>query len=863
MAVGRFSTPFQPHEYTNPFDLGTYATLITERQRLYDTNLKAMSGQLSKYTNIPISRDVDKQYIGEKITGLNQNVNSLGAQDYSDPNVVSRISSIINGFAEDPRIKNALLSSNQMMKDEAEIEAAKKNKTYSQQNEWEVRLSQNDYMKSTDANAVYQSPKYQPYTGDALLGVKAFATDINAKGEASIVTADGKTVKYKKSQLTAEVINQILPNLVTPEAFAQLRRDALWTHRGLSTDPINPNFGSTKDFVVNQMSGKVRKQMLFAASKLDVLIDQIENTKDENLKEELKSQKEALSNQITTYEGQLKNGDYLFNEGSKKDVFQSLITDAYTNQRLGSLGLIYAVSDEDISAIGGGAGKGKVQTEVTTNYTYNQVNVENAGNYTKNSILSTLNSYKQKLGDVAKPGSMMMNIISDMKTQNPTLYGGYSQAEMIKAYQAKEKAYAEGNLTGDENQMFRKHFAEVSNLKSEYDLFSQLQNTVESNLESKPEYAQASNGLKASEKLLKPYYDIPVQNGLERTTKRYSKQAVLNYMRSLESMGSQPGRPWEPTSWLGKYTDMQTKDLQDWFNRPLMDIEKPLMTFGSDDELIKDVNAGMKQMKNEKDKLSNFDRSVHDATAYYAQKGIDFITSPLRPFHKNTLGGPSLDYVDPVFELISNDSGFEKHITTRREYARTVKDLEDATYKELGYIEMNPTFNVNLKPEIQQANTGAVGNLVRQHGIDDDEKSRAVESWTGIRSVPGNQVEFDYTFKDDKATKSATLRVPREVAGGFEAYIPKDDTRAFEAAVRKVGATTSDPVKAPKMQWGNVIIPYRITYNRSEDAFQLQVFQSGKLIDKYTDNLKFKSINDFYANKDAIARQVAELTNRK
>ena len=121
MAVSRFSQVFRPTEYTSPFDLGSYASLINRRQQLFDVNQNTAENKLQSIIDLPVMRDVDRQHVNELVQKTTENINNLGNVNYSDPTVMRQITNNINSITQDSGVINALASAQMYNADEKEI----------------------------------------------------------------------------------------------------------------------------------------------------------------------------------------------------------------------------------------------------------------------------------------------------------------------------------------------------------------------------------------------------------------------------------------------------------------------------------------------------------------------------------------------------------------------------------------------------------------------------------------------------------------------------------------------------------------------------------------------------------------------
>ena len=98
----------------------TLGKAATYMQRNYDTNVAQTQQLINQYIGTDLLRDVDKQYLGERLGNLVNYINQSGARDWSRRSVATEVQNYI-GQALDENVMAAIGSTQTYLKQQAEI----------------------------------------------------------------------------------------------------------------------------------------------------------------------------------------------------------------------------------------------------------------------------------------------------------------------------------------------------------------------------------------------------------------------------------------------------------------------------------------------------------------------------------------------------------------------------------------------------------------------------------------------------------------------------------------------------------------------------------------------------------------------
>ena len=137
----------------------------TYKQTAYNTKFAEMQKLINTYAGVDLLRDIDKNYLGERLNTLVDYINNAnGPIDWGQNTIYNQIESFV-GQALDTNVMRAISSTQMYRNHQAEMAEYKKNKPemYSLQNDWLATRDLNRYLTSNQIGDVYQHQAYTPY----------------------------------------------------------------------------------------------------------------------------------------------------------------------------------------------------------------------------------------------------------------------------------------------------------------------------------------------------------------------------------------------------------------------------------------------------------------------------------------------------------------------------------------------------------------------------------------------------------------------------------------------------------------------------------------------------------------------------
>ena len=234
------------HNYGNPqsnFDFDLIGKVMSYKQQKYDANLAKIDAAYSQLDGVDLARDVDKQYMVERLNNLTNEINSAsnnGGLDLSNNSLSRNIHKHLDQVYDD-NVMTAIIQTKKLRNYDAQVKQVQKDHPdqYNQANEAFGMRNAISYLNGDQVGETIQGElKYEPY--------KDIEGDINKimleyqkafKGQTvEVPLGDGQTRVTSISSLTpAEMRNMAIAQLGT-KYNKQIEINS-WNRNGAYKDP--------------------------------------------------------------------------------------------------------------------------------------------------------------------------------------------------------------------------------------------------------------------------------------------------------------------------------------------------------------------------------------------------------------------------------------------------------------------------------------------------------------------------------------------------------------------------------------------------------------------------------------------------
>ena len=158
------ATAYKIDTYRDPVQLDISSTLgkaSTYLQQNYDVNTMQTQQLINQYSNTDLLKDIDKEYLGDRLKSIVNYINESGTRDWSRKNITNEIQSYVSSAIDD-KVLNAVASTKSYRKQIEEIENIKKTKPelWSLQNQEFATADLNRYLSSYVISFSSRSSRY-------------------------------------------------------------------------------------------------------------------------------------------------------------------------------------------------------------------------------------------------------------------------------------------------------------------------------------------------------------------------------------------------------------------------------------------------------------------------------------------------------------------------------------------------------------------------------------------------------------------------------------------------------------------------------------------------------------------------------
>lgn len=309
------------------------------KQNAIDENRGKLQQIRDQVANFSVVKDVDKQYLNERITQTTDIINKYAGGDLSNPNLMNQLVSKFEEVVDD-KVLNAVASSSAIIREDKQWEAeegkpgySEKNRQYAMQNRIKYLQDGNvgaeyagggGFIKYTDNNAKLMSKEAQETLKN--LGINAkFVQREDGSGYFDFTNTYEGTTDVKR-------LREAVVSIIGEDGFKQMQIDA-WANYG---DMSNPEVVTKLREDYNQVFQNDLERL---EEDRTYLQKAVENEKDPELKKQLQEQLDDTNETIdirkkdSDFDSKVFNPDGTINESNYKNAYTSL----YTHNEIGRL----------------------------------------------------------------------------------------------------------------------------------------------------------------------------------------------------------------------------------------------------------------------------------------------------------------------------------------------------------------------------------------------------------------------------------------------------------------------------------------------------------------------------------------------
>jgi hypothetical protein len=151
----QYNVPVQTAPLQSLVDVGI------KKQSLYNDNVQRIQSQIDQTAALPVSRDVDKQYLDTSLANLGTELKKLNTADFSQMQVTNSVAGMTARISKDKNIRAAVYSTTHDQENQGLMDDDRKKGTLTPDNEFHYQKQRQEYLNSTDLGRTFNG-KYIP-----------------------------------------------------------------------------------------------------------------------------------------------------------------------------------------------------------------------------------------------------------------------------------------------------------------------------------------------------------------------------------------------------------------------------------------------------------------------------------------------------------------------------------------------------------------------------------------------------------------------------------------------------------------------------------------------------------------------------
>lgn len=267
--MATFSNQIYQYKSPSAVDVSVLGQAVQFKQQNYEANTTNVQNLVNQYINMDLARDVDSEYLGQRLQSLVNYVNSSGQKDWSRTAVEKDVSSYI-GKALDSNVAKAIASTKIYRKQRAEIDALKTSKPelYNSANEWHATQDWSRYMNSGQVGDSYRAQNYTNYV-DVNKKVMEMAPKLLKEFGVQVVFQDGagSTPMFRRVEkheiITGEEARKFTNMVLGDDGKMQLGINSQYKNQAVPPSEVVKRYG---DFIDSKVNSLTNQKQAFTAS---------------------------------------------------------------------------------------------------------------------------------------------------------------------------------------------------------------------------------------------------------------------------------------------------------------------------------------------------------------------------------------------------------------------------------------------------------------------------------------------------------------------------------------------------------------------------------------------------------------------
>lgn len=247
---------FAPYVETTPVDAMVKVGMYKQQQ--YDEGVQKINDWLDQTAALPVSRQVDKQYLQSSLNNLTSELKNVAGADFSNQQLIQSVGGATKRLVNDKIIRAGVASTYQLQSEREIMEADRKAGKLNPANETDFNLKVSDYLSSTkladdSGNPIQFKDNYRPaydWSDDLQKAIAAAHLDKSEWEEAGITTDQKGNPVVNPDVIVRKMQEGLMPNKVRsivntvfskPQVAEQLKIEGMYHYRGYTPQMLIAN----------------------------------------------------------------------------------------------------------------------------------------------------------------------------------------------------------------------------------------------------------------------------------------------------------------------------------------------------------------------------------------------------------------------------------------------------------------------------------------------------------------------------------------------------------------------------------------------------------------------------------------------
>lgn len=256
--------PFDYNPYISTTPVQAMVAVGMEKERQFKGGIEKAQSYIDSIAGLDILKEEDKKFVSQKLGEVRDGIAKNLSGDFSDDRIVNQIGGAAKYIFKNPTVQNAVVSTSNVRKGMADMDAAIKGGKSSVANEWDYQTQVDAWLKDGKAGTLFNG-KYSPFSNyrkNALDVIKALTKDESITDNAFTTDSRGNLVisdaivRKKLAGISPEKIQQAIMAGLNPDDFRQMQIDGRYNYSNLApqefVERLNDSYGDKVGFFEKQ-----------------------------------------------------------------------------------------------------------------------------------------------------------------------------------------------------------------------------------------------------------------------------------------------------------------------------------------------------------------------------------------------------------------------------------------------------------------------------------------------------------------------------------------------------------------------------------------------------------------------------------